>query len=111
MPRRIWVGWKPWAKAYDLPDPEPEFRFSEERRYRLDCAWPQWKLGIEVHGGLGSYLPSHMSYKNRRRDIDKVLLAQRLGWRVLEFEWKDIFSGSAVELIRDVLKRQMEAVH
>ena len=113
MASRIWVGWPAWCKAYGLPDPSPEFKFSKTRNYLLDCAWPNHKVGVEVQGGLRSGRKAghfaHDSYAMRRRDMEKINLAQAEGWRILQFEWKDINSGSAVELIKDVLERSADA--
>lgn len=108
MARASWFGWKLWAQAYDLPEPAEEFRFDPERKYRLDAAWPDLMLALEIHGGMRAYHPSHMSYSQRRRDMDKILSAQAKGWRVLEFEWKDIKTGSAVPLIQEVMALRRE---
>jgi very-short-patch-repair endonuclease len=34
-----------------LPEPVRQYRFDKVRRFKLDFAWPDLKLGVEVNGG------------------------------------------------------------
>lgn len=42
------------ALAPDLPRPEREFEFDPNRRWRLDRAWPAYKVAVELEGGTYS---------------------------------------------------------
>ena len=39
-------------KACNLPIPVQEHRFHEVRKFRLDWAWPEHKVGLQVDGGV-----------------------------------------------------------
>lgn len=94
-----------WAK---LPDPEPEYKFHPQRRWRLDFAWPSHKVAVEVEGGtwgkpvichqcgvhvLGTTRRGqpyrireaggrHTRGKGFENDVEKYNEATALGWQV-----------------------------
>ena len=39
-------------KQYGLPDPIREYKFSDQRRFRFDFAWPALKIAAEVEGAI-----------------------------------------------------------
>lgn len=66
----------------DLPDPEREYEFASERRYRFDFAWPERMVAVEIDGG------TRMVGGGRHGgdgDREKLNLAASKGWRVLRF--------------------------
>lgn len=74
-----------------LPEPEPEFRFLEGRRFRFDCAWPVWKVAVDVQGGIWSR-GAHVRGKGYRRDCEKLNEAQLAGW---------VFLWATTDMVRD----------
>jgi very-short-patch-repair endonuclease len=89
----------------------PEFFFSTERLYRFDYALPQYKLAIEVNGGLDRRGKSgHTSPEGIRRDIEKTNLALTLGWRVIVVEPKQKITARTIDLIRKIIY-QVEVKH
>lgn len=64
-------------RAYKLHDYEREYRFCE-RRWRLDFAWPEWKVALEVDGET-----THVRYYQISRDAAKRNAATMQGWRVV----------------------------
>lgn len=71
----------------------PEFHFSIERNYRLDYAIPEFKIAIEVDGGIWMKGNSgHSSGTGIKRDMEKGNLLQLQGWKLLRFEPKDLIS-------------------
>lgn len=84
-----------------LPEPVPEYRITDTRKFRWDWAWPDYKLLLEINGSI--WKPGkggHSSGKGIRRDMDKLNLATSLGWRTLAFEPKELFRSSTIDLIR-----------
>ena len=72
-----------WASQYPAaPEPVAEYRFHPERRWRFDWAFPAHLLAVEWNGG--QYAPGGGRH-NSDRDREKILAAQALGWRVLQF--------------------------
>jgi very-short-patch-repair endonuclease len=89
-----------------LPDPVRQFRFAEpHRQYRVDFAWPDRNLVVEVDGGafvgrggrgaiVSRTLP--VAYHSTVEDYRKRNLLNQLGWRVLAFQPEQILRGEAV---------------
>lgn len=67
---------------YGLPLPEAELVAGESGEYRLDFAYPDLKLAIEVDGYAWHWDPDRVAADHARRNR---LLAQ--GWRILVYTW------------------------
>jgi hypothetical protein len=65
--------------------PKAEVCWGPDRRYRLDFAYPQLRLVIEVNGWT-----YHSSPEQARRDAARRNALNRAGWTVLEFDWWDV---------------------
>lgn len=78
-----------------LPEPTREFRFSDERRWRFDFAWPDQKLAVEYEGGsfVGG---AHGRGKHFESDAMKYGIATLLGWRVLRVNSHMVDDGRAL---------------
>ena len=90
------------VRAAGLPEPAREFRFHPTRRWRLDFAFVEHRLAVEIEGGVyrGG---GHTSVAGIKRDIDKGNALTLLGWRVLRFHGDQVRSGEATETIRQAL--------
>lgn len=64
------------------------------RKWRLDFAWPDLKLAVEVDGGV------HRLADRFDSDIDKHNALVLAGWLYLRFDPERIKSGTAVDTIR-----------
>lgn len=94
-------------RAFRLPEPERQFMFHPERKWRADFCWPVAKLIVEV-GGL--YRSSHAKGQTGhttiggvKRDWEKLNAAVMLGYRVLQYEHDGVKSGRAVREIEQAL--------
>lgn len=63
------------------PPLESEVRFHPTRRWRLDFAHLETKIGIEMEGGTWTQ-GRHTQGKGYANDCEKYNAAQLLGWRV-----------------------------
>lgn len=79
-------------KQEGLPMPVLEHRFSETRKWRLDAAYPDRKIGIEVHGGVWTQ-GRHTRGDGFERDREKMNEAQIMGWKVLEYSTGQVRDG------------------
>jgi very-short-patch-repair endonuclease len=70
--------------ADDLPEPATEYRFDARRRWRFDCAWPDYLLAVELHGGTYTN-GRHTRGAGMAADCEKMNAATLKGWRVLTF--------------------------
>lgn len=61
-----------------------EYEFCPERSWRLDRAWPEVKLGVEIHGSVWSG-GRHVTGRGFVGDREKINEAIERGWVVLEY--------------------------
>ena len=85
-----------------LPKPEEEYKFLKDRRFRFDFAYPEYRIAIEVQGGIWCK-GGHSSGKGIIRDCEKYNLAQLNGWTLLLFTADSVHSGEAVRVISMLL--------
>jgi very-short-patch-repair endonuclease len=97
------------CKAMNLPAPVPEFRFHPTRRWKIDFAWPDWRLAVEIEGGLYGR-GRHVSIKGFKKDIEKYNTLAVMGWKLLRFLPEQVKSGEAVRTIEECfIARSKEA--
>lgn len=66
-----------------------EYQFAKPRKFRADFYLPEYKILIEIEGGL--YMKSrHTSPKGYHNDCEKYNLAALLGYKVLRFTTKHV---------------------
>lgn len=69
-------------KAYDIPQPTPEYHFDSKRKWRFDWAWPDYKVALEVEGGVWTG-GRHTRGEGFLRDLEKYNEAACQGWLLL----------------------------
>lgn len=84
-------------RAYGLPTPELQHQPCPSRKWRLDFAWPERKLAVEVHGGV------HVIRSRFEDTAEKELWLTAAGWRVVWVTPKIIKSGLAIDALRWLL--------
>ena len=82
-------------RAAKLPEPEREYRFDPVHRWRLDFAWPAWRIAAECEGGIW-VSGRHTRALGFEADCEKYNAAAARGWRVLRFTRGMIQSGVAM---------------
>ena len=93
-------------RALGVEPPVREHPFaSPARRWRLDLAWPDRLLGVEVQGGTWTR-GRHSRGAGQQADADKLSAAAILGWRVLVVTTGDVRSGVAAEAVRWALEER-----
>lgn len=70
--------------AAGLPAPTPEYRFHPERKWRLDYAWPERRVAVEIEGGI-FVAGRHSRGAGMLSDMAKYNAATLLGWRLLRY--------------------------
>ena len=93
-----------------LPKPYVQYEVpARRRRYRVDLAYPDLKLAIELDGRY------HREPERARYDQERDQALSRLGWTTLRFTWNDV-TRREPEVVRtlnahgvgDVLRRADE---
>ena len=86
LEKRFIHFWGEYADS-DLPTPVEEHRFHPTRLWRLDYAWPELKVGVEIQGG--TYAKGrHSRGAGQEGDYEKHNAAVIEGWRVLILDSK-----------------------
>jgi hypothetical protein len=73
------------VSRHGLPVPKAQVDWGPNRCYRLDYAYPDIRLAIEVDGWLYHFTPEQQRYDHHRRNH---LIRQ--GWTVLHYTWWDV---------------------
>jgi hypothetical protein len=89
-----------------IPRPVPEFAFAlaRGRKWRLDWAWPDRRVAIEIDGG-GYVQGRHHRAAGFSEDCVKLNTAAIEGWIVLRATPQQVADGSAFEFVRHALIR------
>lgn len=78
---------------------EVEYRFCKDRLWRADYYIPEWRILLEIEGGL--YIRGrHSRGAGMEEDILKYDTATMLGFRVLRFSTGQILSGTARQFLK-----------
>lgn len=83
------------CQALGLPVPVPEYRFHPTRKWRLDYAWPDRRLALEVEGGIWMR-GRHTRGSGFRKDMEKYNTLAIAGWRLLRVCPADVTDGTAL---------------
>ena len=87
--------------AAALPLPIREHRFDPVRRWRLDLALPDHRIGIEMHGGTWSR-GRHVRGAGIKSDCEKARALVLAGWRLLTYTDDDLRELGVGRIIEDV---------
>jgi len=87
-------------KNHDIPKPVREYQFNPERKWRIDYAWPDYKLAMEVEGGVWCN-GRHVRSKGFIGDIEKYNNLTLQGWSLLRFTPRQLKNGEAISVLQD----------
>ena len=82
---------------------KPEYIFYTGRRWRIDFAIVELKIGIEIEGGVGTN-GRHTRGKGFIDDIEKYNAAVTLGWAILRFTPQDLNKITTFETVKKVVE-------
>ena len=80
-----------------------EYCFHEARKWRFDFAAPEYKLAIELEGGIWTN-GRHSRGRGFQNDLSKYQEAACLGWTVIRFSVADVKNGKAKDVIAKWLR-------
>lgn len=82
-----------------------ELQFDEKRKFRFDYALPEFRLAIEIDGGIWKEGGGrHNRASGWLGDQEKLNLAVTQGWRILHFTPQQQMTGYALDCIREAIK-------
>jgi very-short-patch-repair endonuclease len=85
-------------RCLDIPEPVREYRFHPARRWRLDYAWPDFRLAVEIEGGAWIH-GRHTRGMGFIGDLEKYNELTLAGWSLLRFTPKQVKDGTAIQTI------------
>lgn len=93
-----------------LPEPQPEWRFAPDRRWRFDWAWIGAKVALEIEGGVFTK-GRHTRGAGFVRDMEKYNAATLLGWSVYRVTPDQLYQPQTLELLRAALAGSARPCH
>jgi len=85
-----------------LPKPVPEYRFHPTRKWRFDYAFVEYKIALEVEGGIWSG-GRHTTPEGFYNDMEKYNKAACMGWRVLRVTPEAVNTLISVQLVKEAI--------
>ena len=85
-----------------IPAPVAEFRFHPTRKWRMDFAWPEHKVFLEIDGGLW-IRGRHTRPGAMLKSWEKENAAAVQGWRVLRCQPRDCTMPETINAIKAAL--------
>ena len=79
----------------DITGAEREYEFHPERRWRLDFAWPDKKVAVEIEG-LTYDGGRHQRIAGYKSDLDKYNAALMMGWTVYRIAATDVYKNKKI---------------
>lgn len=82
-----------------IPSAVTEHKFHPERQWSLDYAWPEYKIALEVEGGvfIGGRHTSGMGFVG---DMEKYNEAASLGWFILRCQPKELLTIRVLDWVQ-----------
>ena len=81
---------------------EREYRFFPDRKWRLDFAIPEEKIGIEIEG-ITFAGGRHQRIGGYSKDLEKYNKAVLMGWKILRYTTAMVTSGEAINDLIEIL--------
>jgi very-short-patch-repair endonuclease len=81
-------------RADKLPEPKRQAQLNPERKWRIDFAWPDMRVAVEVDGEV------HRIKERFHADIEKHAWLTLNGWTLLRVGGREVRSGKAIEWIK-----------
>jgi very-short-patch-repair endonuclease len=93
-------AWLNFLRSKGIPRPESEFKFHPKRKWRIDYAWPDVKLAVEIEGGVWSK-GRHIRGSGFIGDIEKYNALTMAGWSLLRFIPEQLGNGEAISILTE----------
>ena len=95
------------CKILKIPTPQKEYRFEPTRRWRVDYCWPEWKLAIEIEGGVWSR-GRHLRGGGFLKDMEKYNTLTIKGYHLLRFTPQELQQGIPISWIQAFMEMRKE---
>lgn len=79
-----------------------EYQFAHPRKWRVDFAYPEIQIAIEIEGGIHNR-GRHVRADGFEKDCEKYNCLAERGWRLFRYTPLMVKSGAAIDQIERVL--------
>lgn len=90
------------VKRAKLPEPTPEYRFHPTRKWRIDYAFVDQRVALEVEGAVWTS-GRHTRGSGFVKDMAKYNELARMGWRLVRITPKQLHDLATIELLTATL--------
>jgi len=80
-----------------------EYKFKDDRKWRFDFVLPDYKLAIEIQGGI-YIMGRHSRGRELENEYEKFCEAVLLGWYIMPFTPRMVTKGIAIAYITNFIK-------
>ena len=80
-----------------------EYKFNPERKWRFDYAVPEYRIALEVEGGVWTS-GRHTRPQGFLGDIEKYNTATLMGWRVFRTTPTELYRTATINLLKEAIK-------
>ena len=94
-----------YFKSMGIPDPETEYKFCVDRKWRFDFAWPVYRVALECEGGVWTG-GRHTSGSGFVKDMEKYNFAVCDGWAVLRCVPRNLCMLETAAMIHSIIRRK-----
>lgn len=84
-----------------------EHRFHPKRKWRFDYAIPEYKIALEVEGGVWTG-GRHIRAQGFLGDMEKYNTATLMGWRVFRTTPDDLYKMATINLLRQAINEDYQ---
>ena len=85
---------------------EKEFKYVPSRRFRADYCILEWRLLIEVVGGIYNG-KAHGSITGIKKDIERLNLSTICGWQMIRILPEDFIKTQAIDILETWRKERV----
>lgn len=98
------------CKALGLPTPVTEWVFHPTRLWRIDLAFPDYRVGVEIQGG-GWINGRHSRGLGMEADAEKMAEAILRGWRIFTATPRQVKKGVVVSWLQRLIVSLPKPTH
>ena len=85
-------------KSFKVQLPEPEYKFHKTRKWRIDYAWPEKRIALEIEGGVFTQ-GRHSRGVGMVNDMEKYNTLASEGWLLLRVTPSTLLKIETIKLI------------
>lgn len=88
--------------SLNISQPQVEYMFHPTRKWRMDYAWPEQKIALEVEGGI-FIQGRHSRGAGMKADFEKYNEAAVMGWRIIKCTPSDLCKSKTILMLKQYI--------